>query len=42
MAAPVNSFKANLKAGKQTIGCWLDKARLLRRKSRLARILTGC
>ena len=25
MAAPVNSFKANLNAGKQTIGCWLTQ-----------------
>ncbi len=25
MAAPVNSFKADLKAGKQTIGCWLTQ-----------------
>ena len=25
MAAPVNSFKAGLKAGKQTIGCWLTQ-----------------
>ena len=25
MAAPANSFKAGLKAGKQTIGCWLTQ-----------------
>ena len=25
MAAPVNRFKADLKAGKQTIGCWLTQ-----------------
>ena len=25
MAAPVNRFKADLKAGRQTIGCWLTQ-----------------
>ena len=42
MPAPVNTFKAALKEGRQTIGCWLTQGTAVARKLRPPATMTGC